>query len=346
MLCALCGFSVAAALESVPAVAAEAASESDSETVESTTGLRDWDAPEGCIDLSALRAKVAVQNAQDSLEFRSVEGHVLMNDAGWAVTLTVYEGEVKLGQRFLELKGDDCRAHDETLALVVALLLEHGPPPPEESEQTQSETEPEPSVPPQETSDDVADVVLEPPRKRPSGKIRGRVGIGVRALGGLSPSLSWGPTVLGGVIFLEHWAVDLQGDFYTKDTEPLLLSEYAAAAGEMVTTGARVHARACVMSGEGRVRVSACPGFGWIMLQASGRSMTDPQSATYRSAEAGAEIGILGRIFDPVSLLLEGGLLVPLRQGSFVLTSPDGVVEVHETAAAFATGGLFLLVTL
>ena len=48
---------------------------------------------------------------------------------GWVVTLHVYEDGKLLGDRVLELDTVDCRAHDETITLVSALLLEHGPAP-------------------------------------------------------------------------------------------------------------------------------------------------------------------------------------------------------------------------
>jgi len=119
------------ALSIVPAAAV--AEEGD------TTGLRAWEAPSECILLDELRTGVAVQRTAAFKEVRSVEGKVQTSDSGWSVMLTVYEGELRLGERVLELPGEDCRAHDETLALVVALLLEHGPPPAHESAEIDSE---------------------------------------------------------------------------------------------------------------------------------------------------------------------------------------------------------------
>src|SRR5690606_11985920 len=187
-----------------------------------------------------------------------------------------------------------------------------------ESEPTSPESAPTESA--DLLSDESPDAPVDPPAKHPSETLRGRVGLGVRALSGLAPSLAWGPTVLGGVTFLDYWSVDLQGDFYIRDTEQLRsVGQVVTSGGQVVTSGGRVHARACAMPTVGELRVSACPGVGWIILQARGRDVTEPRSAVFRSAEVGAEVGILGKIFGPVSFFLEGGLLVPLRQGRFVL---------------------------
>src|SRR5690606_30937673 len=151
------------------------------------------------------------------------EGKVQTSDSGWSVMLTVYEGELRLGERVLELPGEDCRAHDETLALVVALLLEHGPPPAHESAEIDSEpavAEPKISDLPKAESPPSVGSLVEHPEK----KVRARVGPGVRALGGLAPSLVWGPTFLAGLTYLDHWAIDVQGDFYAPGTDQLLPS--------------------------------------------------------------------------------------------------------------------------
>src|SRR5690606_29139698 len=201
---------VACADEDIPAKSTSALD------VDDVAGLRSWEAPGECIFLPDLRGKVAAQSTPDQRELRSVEGQVKTSDSGWSVTLTVYEGDVRLGERVLELQGEDCRAHDETLALVIALLLEHGPAPPDDSKQTESEPTPPESAPPESAdllSDESPDAPVDPPAKHPSETLRGRVGLGVSALSGLAPSLAWGPTVLGGVTFLDDWSVDLQGDF-------------------------------------------------------------------------------------------------------------------------------------
>jgi hypothetical protein len=305
-----------------------------------TSGLSSWQAPGECILLSDLRRKVEAQSAAAQKELRTVEGLVHPHDSGWQVTLTVFEAEIRLGQRLLDLPGEDCRAHDETLALVIALLLEHGPPMREEAiQESEPSNEPPPpaTAPPEELPQESG---AETPLAETQDRFGGRVGVGMRILGGLAPSLAWGPTILAGVTFLDTWAMDLQGDFYTRHTDQLLPS------GQVVTSGGRLHARACAAPEVRRVRVSACPGVGWILLQASGRDLFEPQKVAFRTAEVGAEVGILGKILGPIGFLLEGGLFVPFRQGRFALDSADGLVEVHETAPAFASGSVSLLLDL
>ena len=75
------------------------------------------------------------------------------------------------------------------------------------------------------------------------------------------------------------------------------------------------------------------------LLDASGRSLTNPSSITRTWWSAGALLRLGVRLGD-FSVELEGGATVPLAKRTFITTTPEGTVGETPTISPMVTLGL------
>lgn len=294
-----------------------------------------WNAPPTCIALHDLRGRVKRQITGEPSAIREVRGEMLRGPAGWIASFTVYDADTRLGERVLELSGEDCRTHDATLALVVALLLEHGPPPPAEDEGPVGTPEPEQTAPAE------PEEIPEPEEPRPSPEVvsderapalRLRAGLGFQAVSGWLPSLGWGPTTFVGAEIFERASVELALDYY-------LGNESAGFEEATVkTTGGRIHLRGCVLHSFGNWGTPVCLGVGWIAIAAVGQGVPDARSALHGSFEASGSLGLTYRLNPHFGVEAGARVTAPARRGRFVFQNGNGQEEVHTTSPVlFAT---------
>lgn len=297
-----------------------------------------WNAPPSCIAIEELRSQVKEQITLEPSVIREVRGEILRGPASWIVTFSVYDADQKLGERLLELEGDDCRTHDATLALVVALLLEHGPsPPPEEESPPPEPPEPQPVKP------EASEPEPQPPQPTESNEVgsfhlRGGVGWGV--VTGFLPSLGFGPTGFLGAEVLENAAVEVVGDYF-------LPVESAGFEGATVqAAGGRIHFRGCGLSRFESWEASVCAGLGWMGLAASGRDVREAKSALHGTLETSASAALIYRLRSGLGLELGGEAMMPFRRGRFVFATEGGEVLVHDTESILFASHVGVVLTL
>ncbi len=298
-----------------------------------------WQAPPTCVQLAELRQQVELHISADPEVAREVRGEILRGPAGWIATFTVYESDERIGERLLQLEGDDCRAHDETLALVVALLVEHGPPPPSDPVPVEEPPAGPEEAPPPEPRVKSPPPGAEPPPPAPQPRSYFRAGAGARFMTGWLPSLGWGPTAFVGVLPKDAIGIDLMGDFYLPQ----------ATAYEDVTvhgSGARVHGRACFLPRWEIWRLSPCAGLGWMGLFVEGREVPGPRSVRFGTMESSASLAGAVDLDDRWGLEAGAEAIFPFRRGRFVLESPGGEVPVHRTAGMILAAHVGVVLTL
>lgn len=142
---------------------------------------------ESCIGPVALSQAVAQKLGRDAIAAPSrsslaIEGHIERVDGAWRATLAVVTeaGEVQ-GLRELRSEAPDCRALDEAIALVMALLIEpgaalgpaHGAPPPP----APATPRPAPAAPPAAPSPPVVTTPSVPPPPVEPWRIESAVGL-------------------------------------------------------------------------------------------------------------------------------------------------------------------------
>lgn len=305
--------------------------------------LTQWEAPPTCIALSELRVRVEAQMMSEPNVVREVRGSMLRGPAGWIASFTVYDADRRLGERILELSEEECRTHDETLALVIALLLEHGPPPPEGGEILEEEprkAEPSNADKVNENELKAAQKAEEPSAHERAPLVRFRSGIGFQAISGWLPAVAFGPTAFLGAEIFERGSVELVGDYY------LAKESRSVEGGSAKTSGGRGHLRGCGLPQFGRWGAAACFGLGWMAIAASGQRTLRPESALHRSFETSASLGLTYR-FTPY-LHLQGALqgTAPFRRAHFVFESDSGEREVHRTSPVIFASYVGVVLTL
>ena len=279
--------------------------------------LVSWDAPEECISLEALRTQVEAEYSWDDAKVRrQLKGRVAPQRPGWVVTLQVYEDGKYLGDRVLELDESDCRAHDETITLVSALLLEHGPAP-------LAEPVPPPEPQPEEKP-------AEDPPESNAPFFRGRALAAISAAFSWTPQPSYGPSMALGLGIGRYFWLDLTGAYLAARESQIEDATFRAQAG-------RAGIRACgELSGE-RWFTDLCLAGGWIGLRATGLSAEENRSPFFSTAELGADW--LGGIHLNRSWSLFGqvSLGFPLHKGRFVLLDNEQERELFSTNRVLPT---------
>lgn len=332
---------IGATLSTAEAQEAFDAERSDALSTQTSSPVRltNWSAPPSCISVEELRLQVGKQITEELTAIREVRGEMLRGPAGWVATFTVHDSKNSSGERLLELSGDDCRAHDETLALVVALLLEHGPPAPSEEEPPPAiKNVPAPAQPAEATQEP------EPRRGRPleneAELLRLRTGTGWGATSGWLPSLGWGPTVFLGAQVFERAALDLVGDYY------LSRESDGFEEATMRASGGRVHVRGCGLPRWGSWGASICGGVGWVALVATGNRVPGAQTALHGTGHASVSGALVYRLGAHFGLEAGGELVAPFSRGRFVFEGPAGEILVHETRPILFASHVGVVLTL
>lgn len=271
-----------------------------------------WDAPPECISLEELRTRVEAEYVWENAKIRrQLRGRVEANGLAWRVTLQVYEDGKHLGDRVLELDDPHCRAHDETITLVSALLLEHGHAPSPEPGRA-----PEPAV--SKRSSD------EQPTSPPSFFFRGRAFASFSTTFFWTPQPAYGPGGALGIGLGRYIWVDLTGSY-------LAPRESQAGGLTLRTQGGRAGVRACTEFSSERWFTDLCVGGGWIGLSASGIDAEENRTTFFSTAEFGANW--LGGInLNPWwAIFGEASLGFPLQRGRFVLLNGEVEEELFRT---------------
>lgn len=292
--------------------------------------IASWDAPDECIQVELLRARVKGQLMDVATDQRSLEGEAHQTELGWEIRFVVFEEGKRLGQRVLVLEGDSCREHDDAILLVAGLLLEHGAPEPLIS------AEGEPDAPPQEKQkpppDDASKAEKQPeesqplavPRPRPIP--RWRMSGGVKVLTGLAPRAQVGPFLGGGVRLSSILFVELEGNFL-----PTQKIRDSVTGGLLEISSAELSLRGCAELPYLRWRTVGCLGAGWLGLSARAKDIENAQSAVHHSPEVTATLGGAWQLKEPLLLFLVGDLSAPFRPGRFAFAEGENLVQVHET---------------
>jgi hypothetical protein len=291
-----------------------------------TTSALSWSrlpGAESCVGAAELARRVEERLGRAALVApsqadRSVEGRVSRRrGGGWQAALVLADASGAIqSERALETRERDCRALDEALVLVIALLIDPdgAPPPPP--------PEPEPRV--------VIREVVREVRVRQPWRLAGRSGIEVEQ--GALPDLAWAVLIAA--------AIDPPG---------LPLAEIAGFATLAEEAGAALPERSAEMRMAGAA-LAMCPavtrwlracGVGrlaWFRWRGDGFEIGDGGTTVVPSlgAEGRFELPIAG----PLAVSLTGGARVPLRRVTVtyqlspsVSGDPDGSSETLHQAA-------------
>lgn len=306
------------------------------------THLADWSVPTTCISHAELTQKLRAALSGVVLpEGRRLRGRAIEGKEGWTIVIEVSDQGEFTGRRILRLASGDCRDHDESIVLVAALLLEHGPPDVDEPlPEELSVAPPGPDVP--ESPPPAEDTRPTPSRPGLPHSVRVRALLSVELPFGWTPRI--GPGVRLGVGFspLRALWVDVLGTWIPP-------TEVARGSGKLRTLGARARLRGCGAARLGSLwGVQACATAGWRGLAGEGSGVTEGGSAFFSTAEMGAEVGARATISDWLALTVEADTVVALRRGTFVfdiLMDPAEQLHLHTTARVLPSVSLGLLGT-
>lgn len=290
---------------------------------------------EGCISTPALarsveerlRRPVFVSAAAADV---SVEGLVQPSEGsgGWSVTLTLRDASgAQLGTRDLQRDGEDCRALDASLSLVIAVMID----PDARPEQAPAETEPAASAPPAEARTVIQEKVvlvqaLEKPRPTPwrfDGGAAGAIAVGplpgaalgVEAHGLLEPP-GW-PSLEGFGVLYPRSVQDAPGP----GSATFALGVLGGGVCPLRHHGERLHAYACV---QGQIGAITARSEGVLVGLAE-------ESRLFLASSVAARATV--RVLGPLALRAGLGVAVPWLRQRFVYEDAAGTErELHRIA--------------
>lgn len=290
----------------------------------------EWhEAPIGgnCIDAARLATLVEerlgrqVFARQGGADVR-VRGGITRADGRWLVKIELAStaGDA-MGERDLETESPDCSSLDDSLALVLAVMLDipktrvpepAAPPPPAPPT---APVPPSPTKPLQRTS--TLRLPKDTPPRRPSTHIE--AGLGGVATYGLLPRVAWGLRGHVAIAPPSFWkfGVSFSGYLSVKETDddvnagasfsPMQLGVFVC---PLVWQGG-VDIEACALQHVGRLRVE---GFGFDENQAESRPYVN----------LGADLRLRFRLVGPLRLSAGGNLEAPLLRETFRYGSANG----------------------
>ncbi len=276
-----------------------------------------WNAESGCIDAAALAKLVEATLGEqvfhgDATPAATLDGAVVKSSEGYGAHVVLRaRGGAVLAERDLDTPSDDCSRLDESLAVVVAMMVD-AVPEPEAQARRPLRVAPAPPHPPIARSSELRE-------KLPSEKVplSGEVEAGGAVAIGLLPDVSAGAFVRGG-LHLRRWSVELAGFGWSASDATLLGSgaRISAWAGELsgcgaLVEGARASLRACLALGVGFT--DATP----IALEGGAETR---QPLVY---DAVALDGAL-RVAGPLWLHLRAGVCNPFVAPSYYFYAADG----------------------
>lgn len=293
-----------------------------------------WSAPAECIEEAELLQKVESSFASDGpATKRRVEGSMWRTAEGWAVRLEVWEDGQGLGERRLELVGESCRLHDETVALVFSLLLEDGPPPvdaPLPSTDSASL-----AVDGGGSADRDADLNRDADSEQTPHSTRGKrfwAGAGPVVDGGLTAGLGAGTQINAG------WRV--RGALTLRiDGAALFGVEQRRDWGSYATRTLHAGFSPCYESVGGSWGVLSCVGAEALGFSARARGVLEARRVTRWAPALVARLELRRLLGRHVFLSLSGSLALSSRSFRIVLSTPEGRQQVAESEPLFGTLG-------
>lgn len=275
-------------------------------------------------ELRARTSKVALGG-----DGRRFSVSVERTEAGFAGRLAIVELDGRQNERALD--GASCVDVVSSLALVAALAIDPdastvpraelppAPPPPAEPK---PKPEPEPKPPRARIETRPEPAPAPPPERLHSG-----AGLGVALVQGPAPVML---VALGPEVFVEHFRLGLlaaQTGIIGPSDEQSTFRWLVARPG------------VCPFGLEGTFRALPCVIADLGVVQAEGRDVDEPQSAT----RFWADLGLAGRVgyaSGSFHVDLELGLFLPLTRDDFVFEKPR--IVVHDVPALGESAGIYL----
>ncbi len=275
---------------------------------------------EGCIDEETLRAAVerSLGHSLDTGDaaIRIIEGRVTPDGGGYRAQLVVRdEAGTSLGERELHEDGD-CRALDESLVLVISLIVD-----PEASPRSAR----------------ASSAIVTPPTQVvvPAGASPVRVAGGLGAIGALGflPGVSAG--IRGDLEVRVHPlpALVVSPTFWLPDEARV------PRAGSRLVAAVLGTAMCPDLATFGRASIRACVGVDVGFIRASGIDVAISRTE-YRIVVAGrAELELVRPLgaAGGVRAVIAGGIVVPAVRPRFVADDGDDVLGIYEVPAVHGT---------
>ncbi len=282
-----------------------------------------WDAASGCLDGDGL-AKL-VESTLDEPVFHSqtaafdatLEGKVVKSSGGYDahIVLRSPDGAV-LAERDIGSPSEDCSRLDESLAVVVAMMVDAVPEPqpkpaPQPPRLHVSATPPRPGP----IKAPIEKITNERPRSEPTWS--GEIEAGAAVTMGLLPDVSPGAFVRGG-LHARRWSVEVAG-YGWAPSDALLLGSGARISGwmgELSGCGAFVEA--------GRVSLRACLSIGAGFTDATPLALQGGAETRQPLVYDALAIDGAVRVAGPVWLHLRAGVCNPFVVPSYYFFAADG----------------------
>jgi len=301
---------------------------------------------EQCIEAGALQRAVEARLhrkvfvAPDGAQLRIRLALARAEDGTWSAELSLATAAgVSLGQRSLESSAPHCSALDESLALVIALLVDSPPPPVEAPPPEPAPAQPEPSTdagsaatptpPAPSSAGPVARPKTTPSATRlyipadsyaPREPWHADVELGAVAAGGALPGIAFASELSLGILPVALPELRLFGGLYgSRETH---VGESAAGARFAL---AYAGLETCPWSAYGgRARPFFCLGEAVGRFRATAFGFDQNSSATLVRFALHARLGLSLPISGALSARLDGRAELPVTRASFVYGARDG----------------------
>jgi hypothetical protein len=267
----------------------------------------------------------------------TVEGTIAPAERGFHASLVMRErGGAVIGSRELDADSERCETLADTLALVLALMVDV-------AEEHVRLHEPEtvaapapPSPPPQPPP--------PAPEAEPRRSFRLDASIGAALLVELLPGVSIGPRLTASAEPPRFWPIQIEARIAALGETTLEGSGGAGAEFLAWMIGLDLCPR---VARAGPITVRVCAGARGGQIRASGFGLRRNESATRALAVALARVEGWLRVAEPVALLLGVGAAVPFQRDRFTVRLPDGSSTLlHRPAPVSFTADLGLGVTI
>ncbi len=296
-----------------------------------------WTAPPECIPETELLGRVEDSFVDHQVpKNRIIQGEAERVDGGTLVRFSVTERGRAVGQRVLELPSGDCREHDETLVLVFALLLEHGP---SEDEREEALATPVPEVPPSEAP------ILSPSPvsnqdKASSAPTSGRDRFGMDLSVGYLLARGWTRASAGGIEgqvsirMPSEWGLGLAGAYLAPRTGPVDF-------GRLKSSGGYLGVSLCWRPLGRRFVFLGCGVGGALFLAARGVGLDRSEHVHFETGFVGLRVEGRARLSEHFFFYLAGQGAGTVRPVELVVLREDDAEIVYKSAplwGGFAVG--------
>lgn len=286
-----------------------------------------FEAPSGCIDEGTLIERTEKSVRPELLdEARSVEGRVSQPAADrFTVDFDVKRSGEPFGRRHLDFATNDCRTLDESLELVLAMLLEGSTTGVERAEAEPVEAPPAP-----------AEEEPPPPPEEPRRSVVS-VGAAARLSLGMTPTPVVGPWLDLRLALTPWLVVGASGGYVPASAaEEEGADETAPAGSRVVVRGGSAALEGCVRAFERGISLYGCLGAGFLMLRGAGENVDNPKAPRWATAFGDASLRAEAPFIGPSFLWLGAHLEVPFTSATFHATGDDGgAIDLFSTESVW-----------